>query len=330
VLLRLHSPHLADSAVDRGSAPHEAASTNFLVLHDTQAIARRFFAVHGSQVVDVHGFGLVTCRSTDPDCQIAVPISRSGRTAVETLSASLAFAVAAFRTSGQGGSRAFLRSPLAALFEIPFGRILTLDCAGHRNDRMGFARDMSGRYGSVPRLVCAHHRTPPEPLFCIAPPPCQLLSITGRKLLSCPCHKYERTSDGNAGYIRGRQTHLQISLAENFMPDQSPNVRCPSCGHSFVAASNPQPENGVRASASSLPPFVLRSWKEIACYVRSGVRTAQRWERDLGLPVRRSCGHARGSVMAFPAELEAWLHRSPTAVLNQSNLTTTVPLKQSV
>jgi hypothetical protein len=124
------------------------------------------------------------------------------------------------------------------------------------------------------------------------------------------------------------QTHLQISLAENFMPDQSPNVRCPSCGHSFATASNPQPENDRRAGALHLPVLVLRSWKEIACYVGSGVRTAQRWERELGLPVRRSCGHARGAVMAFPEELEAWLHRSPIAVLNQSNFATAVPQKQ--
>jgi hypothetical protein len=111
------------------------------------------------------------------------------------------------------------------------------------------------------------------------------------------------------------------------MPHQSPNVRCPSCGHSFAAASNPsafdpQPENGGRADAPSTPALVLRSWKEIACYVRSGVRTAQRWERELGMPVRRPCARERTSVMAFAEELESWLHRAPTAVLNRSDLET--------
>ena len=114
------------------------------------------------------------------------------------------------------------------------------------------------------------------------------------------------------------------------MPNQSPyNVRCPSCGQSYAAAaSNSQAENGVRASVPPMPELVLRSWKEIACYVGSGVRSAQRWERERGLPVRRQCGHARGSVMAFPEELEAWLHSAPTAVLNRSNLATAVPQKQ--
>ncbi len=32
--------------------------------------------------------------------------------------------------------------------------------------------------------------------------------------------------------------------------------------------------------------MVLNSWKEIACYLGRGVRTVQRYERDLGLPVR--------------------------------------------
>jgi hypothetical protein len=116
------------------------------------------------------------------------------------------------------------------------------------------------------------------------------------------------------------------------MLNQSPYSRCPSCGYSFAAASkpstsDPQPENGLRVGTLHLPELVLRSWKEIAGYVGSGVRSAQRWERERGLPVRRQCGHARGSVMAFPEELEAWLHSAPTAVLNRSNLATAVPQK---
>lgn len=49
----------------------------------------------------------------------------------------------------------------------------------------------------------------------------------------------------------------------------------------------------------------LDSWKEIAAYLRRGVRTAQRWERDAGLPVRR-VAHARGAVYAFRGDLDAW------------------------
>ncbi len=49
----------------------------------------------------------------------------------------------------------------------------------------------------------------------------------------------------------------------------------------------------------------LSSWKEIAAYLRVGVRTAQMWEQERGLPVRRIPG-PRGRVLANVQELEAW------------------------
>lgn len=52
---------------------------------------------------------------------------------------------------------------------------------------------------------------------------------------------------------------------------------------------------------------VLSSWKEIAAYLGRSVRTVQRMEVELGLPVRRPKGHARSSVMAIPSELDTWL-----------------------
>jgi hypothetical protein len=54
---------------------------------------------------------------------------------------------------------------------------------------------------------------------------------------------------------------------------------------------------------------VLDSWKEIASFLRRGVRTVQRWERTEGLPVRRHNHLKRGSVYALPSELESW-HRA--------------------
>jgi hypothetical protein len=56
---------------------------------------------------------------------------------------------------------------------------------------------------------------------------------------------------------------------------------------------------------------VLNSWKEIAAYLNRGVRTVQRWERDLGLPVRRPRGHDRSAVIAIPEELDQWLRQAP-------------------
>jgi phage terminase Nu1 subunit (DNA packaging protein) len=54
---------------------------------------------------------------------------------------------------------------------------------------------------------------------------------------------------------------------------------------------------------------LLNSWKEIAEYVGRGVRTVQRWERELGLPVRRPRSHLRSPVIAIPSEIDEWLRR---------------------
>ena len=56
---------------------------------------------------------------------------------------------------------------------------------------------------------------------------------------------------------------------------------------------------------------LLNSWKEIAAYVGRGVRTVQRYELELALPVRRPAGTSRSSVMAFSDELDAWLNSAP-------------------
>ena len=54
--------------------------------------------------------------------------------------------------------------------------------------------------------------------------------------------------------------------------------------------------------------FVLTSWKEIASYLGKGVRTVQRWEQHLGLPVRRPTGPARRHiVLARRSDLDAWI-----------------------
>jgi|SRR5579871_5182202 len=52
---------------------------------------------------------------------------------------------------------------------------------------------------------------------------------------------------------------------------------------------------------------LLTSWKEIAGFLGKGVRTVQRWEATLGLPVIRPADRRSGIVMARPAELEAWI-----------------------
>jgi hypothetical protein len=49
----------------------------------------------------------------------------------------------------------------------------------------------------------------------------------------------------------------------------------------------------------------LTSWKEIADYLGVNVRTAQKWEKERGLPVRRMPGGS-GRVSVDPAALAAW------------------------
>jgi hypothetical protein len=60
---------------------------------------------------------------------------------------------------------------------------------------------------------------------------------------------------------------------------------------------------------------MLTSWKDIADYLGKSIRTVQRWERELGLPVRRPAAKQNGVVIALPEELDAWIHAMPTAAL---------------
>src|SRR4051812_27167360 len=55
---------------------------------------------------------------------------------------------------------------------------------------------------------------------------------------------------------------------------------------------------------------LLNSWKEIAQYLGRGVRTVQRWESELALPVRRPHGRDRSAVIALSTEIDAWLLKS--------------------
>lgn len=58
-------------------------------------------------------------------------------------------------------------------------------------------------------------------------------------------------------------------------------------------------------------PHFLSGWKEIANYLGKGVRTVQRYEVELALPVRRPAGKSTGSVVATKAELDGWVKASP-------------------
>ena len=62
---------------------------------------------------------------------------------------------------------------------------------------------------------------------------------------------------------------------------------------------------------------LLNSWKEIAAYLNRGVRTVQRWEVELSLPVRRPRARNRSAVIAMRSELDQWLKACPVAEHSQ-------------
>src|SRR6185436_7913207 len=73
-------------------------------------------------------------------------------------------------------------------------------------------------------------------------------------------------------------------------------------------------------------PDRLESWKEIAAYLRRGVTTVQRWEREEGLPVHRHQHDALGSVYAFKHELEAWRGARATRSEPETRATVDMPV----
>ena len=76
---------------------------------------------------------------------------------------------------------------------------------------------------------------------------------------------------------------------------------------------------GVRHMSLSNRVFikgeVLNTSKEIAEYLDRGIRTVQRWERDLKLPVRRLRGRRRSAVLNIPKEFDARLGCCPQTSL---------------
>ena len=65
--------------------------------------------------------------------------------------------------------------------------------------------------------------------------------------------------------------------------------------------------NDIRAQSPGLEPSpVLRSWKEIANYLGTCVKTVQRWERLYDFPARRLQASKGAVVFALRSEVEGW------------------------
>jgi hypothetical protein len=61
---------------------------------------------------------------------------------------------------------------------------------------------------------------------------------------------------------------------------------------------------------------ILNGWKEISNHIERGVRTAQRWEATLGMPVHRPALKDRSAVVAFTDELDRWISRTASDKLD--------------
>lgn len=75
------------------------------------------------------------------------------------------------------------------------------------------------------------------------------------------------------------------------------------------------------ADSPAAPPSQrLDSWKAIAEYLRRDVGTVRRWEREVGLPVRRLPGGRGRSVFAYTSEIDAWLTTSQKGQASQADV----------
>jgi CheY-like chemotaxis protein len=78
---------------------------------------------------------------------------------------------------------------------------------------------------------------------------------------------------------------------------------------------------------------ILKSWKEIANHLHCGVRTAQRWEKELGLPIRRPAAPDGNIVLAFTEEMDEWVGTGTTVLAiddARANLSRQAELRQEL
>jgi hypothetical protein len=84
----------------------------------------------------------------------------------------------------------------------------------------------------------------------------------------------------------------------------------------MMADESPGKSEAEQSPESGAAPAVLLGWKQIARYLSKSIRTVQRWEHDLGLPVRKIDTQTKSDVVAFVTEIEAWVRRGSFVVEN--------------
>src|SRR5215469_6281688 len=74
------------------------------------------------------------------------------------------------------------------------------------------------------------------------------------------------------------------------------------------------PQSSGSAGTPATHERKLDGWGEIASYFRREIRTVQRWERNLGLPIHRLPVGRQSAVYAYPSELDQWYRERETKI----------------
>lgn len=95
---------------------------------------------------------------------------------------------------------------------------------------------------------------------------------------------------------------------DNFFPIMGVNGRVTQVGVVVVELGRNVKLETIQTQPL-VSPAVLRSWKDIAQYVRASVKTVQRWEQDHQFPVRRVTQNKGAVVFALQEEVDEWLRK---------------------
>lgn len=128
-----------------------------------------------------------------------------------------------------------------------------------------------------------------------------------------------RLAMGHNSYVASKEKTMRISTQTD---------REKGTADSFVNRENSVPSAGIHLQAlrgslpsHEIPDQLLEAWKDIAAYMRRDVRTVQRWEKSLDLPIYRLQDSRSGPVFAYKKELDAWWQKRAVQVApNQANI----------
>jgi PAS fold len=117
---------------------------------------------------------------------------------------------------------------------------------------------------------------------------------TGQPVLNCEVAGPLPTKPGGGHWV------------DSFFPIADASGRVKRVGAVVVELDKEQRLEPVPENPASVN-HVLRSWKDIAQYMGTCVKTVQRWERAYDLPVRRVQPGKGSVVLAFKNEVDKWL-----------------------